>query len=108
MKKTDFFIRLLLVAVSVLLIVCLLSERNSLMRELADTEERLETSRATWQAISDTKEALQEDLTNAKNDLREADLTIGESGPQREKLLLEIEQLRSEIEELKQQGAGAD
>ena len=108
MKKSDAVIRLILIAVSVVLIITLWTDYRSLCAELADTENLLEVSRATWQEISEEKEALQEELTQAKSDLREAELTLEETGPQREKLIAEIDQLKLDIEELRSRGAVAD
>lgn len=108
MKKSDMIIRLILVAVSVVLIITLWADYRSLCTELSDTEDLLEASRSTWQGISEEKEALQEELTQAKSDLREAELTLEETGPQREKLIAEINQLKLDIEALKSQGAAGD
>ena len=44
----------------------------------------------------------------ALSDLREAELTLEETGPQREKLIAEINQLKLDIEALKSQGAAGD
>lgn len=108
MKKWDVIIRVILIAVSVFLIFTLWTDYHSLNAQLADTENLLEVSRTTWQSISDEKEALQEELTQAKNNLREAELTLEETGPQREKIIAENEQLKLDIEVLKSQGAVVD
>ena len=49
MKKSDMIIRLILVAVSVVLIITLWADYRSLCTELSDTEDLLEASRSTWQ-----------------------------------------------------------
>ena len=54
MKKSDMIIRLILVAVSVVLIITLWADYRSLCTELSDTEDLLEASRSTWQGISES------------------------------------------------------
>lgn len=103
MKKTNLLLRLIVAVISVILIFVLLTNYRSLRSTLTDTEDRLETSRSTWQGISEEKEALQAELTQAKSDLREAELTLEETGPQREKLVAEIEQLKLDIDVLTSQ-----
>lgn len=103
MKKSAFVIRLITVLVAVFLIFTLLTDYRTLQSELSGLQTDLETSRNTWQSISDEKEALQEELTCLKNELREAELTVEETGPQREKILAEIEQLKLDIEALRTQ-----
>ena len=69
--------------------------------DLSSLKTDLEDSTAAWKKTNEEKIAIQKLLKNAKNDLREAELTISESEETSEKLNIEISELEKSIEELK-------
>lgn len=98
-KSRSVFVFLLVACIAALALTAgLLLDLEAQRKALADTEQALDTSMATWQQIAEEKEALQEELAQLKSDLREAELTLEETATQEEKLTAEIEQLTRDIE----------
>lgn len=101
MKKSTVIMECIVILVSLLLIFQCLTVYNRERKELKETLAAGEVSRSTWQSISDEKETLQAELSQLKNDLKEAKLTISEKEAKKETLTADVEALRLELAELK-------
>ena len=92
---------LVMAAACALIVVCGLNYLH-LTRELCSIEQQLAESRETWEKIAAEKETLQDSLRAKQKELKETKLTLDETTERATELKTEIEQLRKDIELLKE------
>ena len=97
MNKSVRTFCLLAMAAAMLLSWGLLSGLRSRSSELAALEADLASSRDHWETVAAEKEALQSQLSDASDALREAQLTLSESETRAGELREDIESLEAEL-----------
>ena len=100
-KELKIILCLVMAAAFALIFVCGLNYL-SLTKELHICEQQLAESRETWEQIAAEKEALQDDLRAKQKELKEAKLTLDETTERASELKAENEQLRKDIDLLKE------
>lgn len=99
-KQIRIILCIVLIMSVTLMVVCGL-HLFSLRSQLKDTENRLEESRNTWEAIDADKRAVQDDLKLVNNSLKEANQSLSEWSDQSVTMQQEIDELLTQIESLK-------
>ena len=102
MKNKSVLFQLIAMICAMVLAVMLLSNINTLSKRLKDTVEASNQAHDRWESISDTKEILLEDVTQAISDLKEATLTIAEKEEKKISLSEDIRTLQEEIKALEE------
>ena len=105
MNKERNFLQYFLLTLSMLFAIIIISvsciKYYDACTELSVLKADLNESTARWQQINEEKLVIQRELKAAKNNLREANLTIEESNERAVVLLAEIETLEQEIQAMK-------
>ena len=99
MNKKQIILLCAVIACVLAVVLTCFTGYKSARREYASLKSDLEVSTAAWKQID--KEEILKELKTAKNDLRDAELTISESEEKAAKLESEIEVLEKEIDNLK-------
>lgn len=90
------FILLLAAVMTVVLSVRVLE----LKKDVNEKTALLSKSRAAWEQTAADKEALQKELTEVRNQIREAELSLNEANEKASGLRTEIDALQKELESL--------
>ena len=101
MNKTQRSLLAAVVVLGLLLMVLFGNSYLSARRELSALKTELNESTASWKQINEEKLVVQKELKEARNELRDAELTISESEERAASLKTDIETLEKEIDELK-------
>ena len=91
----------LVIGAALAVMILLFQHMLDIRREVSSVTLQLEESVSSWKKINEDKEALQDTLKAAREELREAELTISECEIREKELIAEIEALEAELVSLR-------
>ncbi len=103
MNKTQKMLLATVIVIGTVLMVLFSCSYLSARHELSVLKVSLNESTAVWKQINEEKLIIQQELKEARNELRNAELTVSESEERAASLQTDIEVLEKEIQELKTQ-----
>lgn len=101
MNKTQKALLAAVILLGIIVMAFFGSSYLSARRELTALKKELNESTTVWKQINEEKLVVQKELKEAKNELRDAELTVSESEERAVSLESDIEVLEKEISELK-------